>query len=41
MGKSCVRFKRLDDLPLDLIGDTIASVEVEDFVETQERIRSK
>ena len=24
MGKSCVRFKKLEDLPLDLIGETIA-----------------
>ena len=24
VGKSCVRFKRLDDLPLDLFGETIA-----------------
>ncbi len=26
MGKSCVRFKRLDDLPLDVIGEAIAMV---------------
>lgn len=32
MGKSCVRFKRLDDVPLDLIGDTIAAVPCDDFV---------
>jgi hypothetical protein len=24
MGKSCVRFRKLEDLPLDLIGETIA-----------------
>ena len=24
MGKSCVRFRRLDELPLDVIGETIA-----------------
>ncbi len=33
MGKSCVRFRKLDDLPVDLIGEAIASVEVGDFVE--------
>ena len=31
-GKSCVRFRKLDDLPIDLIGKSIASVLVEDFV---------
>jgi hypothetical protein len=25
MGKSCIRFKQLEDLPLDVIGDAIAS----------------
>jgi uncharacterized protein YdhG (YjbR/CyaY superfamily) len=32
VGKSCVRFRKLDDLPLELIGDSIASLGVEDFV---------
>ena len=32
VGKSCVRFKKLDDLPLELIGDCIASADVETFV---------
>jgi hypothetical protein len=31
-GKSCVRFKKLDDLPLDVIGATIAAYSVEEFV---------
>ena len=26
MGKCCIRFKRLEDLPLDVLGDTIASM---------------
>lgn len=29
MGKSCVRFKRLDDLPLDVIGETIARADLD------------
>jgi len=37
VGKSCVRFKTIDDLPLDLIGRSIASVPVEDFVELYKR----
>jgi len=32
MGKSCIRFKRADDLPLDAIGAEIAAVPVEKFV---------
>lgn len=37
VGKSCVRFRKLDDLPLPLIGESIASVDVKDFVKrTQE-----
>ena len=41
MGKSCVRFKRLDDLPLDLIGQTIARTSVDDFLSFYESARSK
>ncbi|OWY60646.1 hypothetical protein B7486_68080, partial [cyanobacterium TDX16] len=32
MGKSCVRFKALDELPLDVIGDEVARVSVDDFI---------
>jgi hypothetical protein len=41
MGKSCVRFKRLDDLPLDVIGDAIARTPVDAFIELYEASRSK
>ena len=33
VGKSCVRFKALSDLPLELIGESIASLQVSEFVE--------
>lgn len=33
MGKSCIRFRDIDDLPLDLLGETIAATPVEDFVD--------
>ena len=36
-GKSCVRFKRLDDLPLDVIGDAVAAFTVEDLIAAHER----
>jgi uncharacterized protein YdhG (YjbR/CyaY superfamily) len=39
MGKSCVRFRKLDDLPLDLIGRTIAAVDLETFVTDSEDAR--
>ena len=31
-GKSCIRFKKPDDLPLELIAESIAAFAVEDFV---------
>jgi len=32
VGKSCVRFRKLADLPLELIGESIASLPVSEFV---------
>jgi hypothetical protein len=40
VGKSCVRFRKLDDLPLSLIGEAIAAYSVEDFVNHVKQIRS-
>ena len=36
-GKSCIRFKKIDDLPLDLLGKTIASIDVNEFIELVEK----
>jgi hypothetical protein len=33
MGKSCVRFRRLEDLPLDVIGETIARTDLDRYLE--------
>jgi hypothetical protein len=41
MGKSCVRFRRLDDLPLDLIGETIARVPVDAYLARYEAARGR
>ena len=41
VGKSCVRFRKLDDLPLPLIGQTIASLQVDDFVKMTDRARKE
>lgn len=32
VGKSCVRFRKLDDLPLPLIGESIKAMEMKEFV---------
>jgi uncharacterized protein YdhG (YjbR/CyaY superfamily) len=40
VGKSCVRFKKLDDLPLELIGETIAALPVDQFVARVRDVRS-
>ena len=40
MGKSCVRFKRVDDVPLDLVGETVARTSVDDFIAGYEASRS-
>jgi len=32
MGKSCVRFRRLDDVPLDVIGEVIARADLDRFL---------
>lgn len=39
MGKSCVRFRRFDDLPVDVIGDAIARYPIEEFVAVYHRGR--
>lgn len=41
MGKSCVRFKKLEDLPLDLIGQVVESISVDQFVQIYEQSRSR
>lgn len=38
MGKSCVRFKKLDDIPYQLIGELIAKITVEQYIELYEKI---
>lgn len=41
MGKSCVRFKKLEDLPLELIGQTIAKTSPKAFIEYYELSRKR
>lgn len=39
MGKSCVRFKKLDDLPLSLIGEAISRTTIEEWIRCYEALR--
>ena len=41
MGKSCLRFKRLEDLPLDVIGEVVAATPVDRYIEIYEGTRRK
>ena len=41
MGKSCIRFKRLEDLPLEVIGEAVAATPPEKFIEQYEKGRHK
>lgn len=40
MGKVCLRFKTLDDLPLDVIGEAVASTPPEKLIEKYEQSRA-
>lgn len=41
MGKSCIRFKELEDLPLDVIGEAIRRVPADVYIEQYERAKPK
>ncbi len=39
MGKSCVRFRNLDDLPIDLVGEAVAKTPVDAFIAMYVEVR--
>lgn len=41
MGKSCVRFKKAEDLPLDVIGQAIARTPVAEYIARYEQSRQR
>ena len=41
MGKSCLRFKKVEDLPLDVIGDVVAAMPPEQLIAIHEKVRTK
>lgn len=40
MGKACVRVKKLDDVPLEVLGELFAGITADDFVRTYEAQRA-
>ena len=41
VGKSCVRFRKLDDLPLELIGESIRAIKMDEFIERTEGLSAR
>ncbi len=41
MGKSCVRFKKIDDVPLEVIGEAVRRVPAKKFIENYESARRR
>lgn len=41
MGKSCIRFKKLDDLPLDVIGEAIRRVPAGAYIDMYEKAKRR
>ena len=37
MGKSCVRFKKVDDIPYELVGELVAKMDMATWIETYEK----
>jgi len=40
VGKCCVRFRTLDDLPLEIVGKAVAAMSLEKFIAMYEKARS-
>lgn len=38
MGKSCIRFKKIEDIPYDLIGELATKITPQQWIETYEKI---
>ncbi len=41
MGKSCVRFRKVEDLPLDVVGTIVGSTSPDQFIALYEEVRKK
>lgn len=41
IGKSCMRFKKIEDIPFQLIGELVQKISVQDWIETYETVFKK
>ena len=41
MGKSCIRFTKVENLPLEIIGEIIAETTVEKYLDYYEKVKRK
>lgn len=41
MGKSCIRFKKVEEIPFDLIGELMTKMSVQDWIDTYESMLKK
>ncbi|WP_298121013.1 DUF1801 domain-containing protein [Flavobacterium sp.] len=41
MGKSCIRFKKIDDIPFELIGELLSKITVEQWISEYEKVLKK
>ena len=41
MGKSCIRFKKPEQIPYDFIGKLMKRISVEDWIKTYEKVHKK
>jgi len=41
MGKSCIRFKKVDEIPYSLLGELITKMTVQDWIDTYEKAFKK
>lgn len=41
IGKSCIRFKKLEDIPYDLIGELVTKITVNQWIDTYEKVFKK
>ncbi|PCJ64802.1 MAG: hypothetical protein COA58_11035 [Bacteroidetes bacterium] len=41
MGKSCVRFKKIDDIPIELIGELMTKISTQDWIDMYEEAIKK
>lgn len=41
MGKSCIRFKKIEEIPFDLIGELVSKITVNEWINTYESVIKK